>query len=63
MLIVTKLLRETAMLWNDIDFVYLQGNLLTIGELRKRRKRKYFFEQDENKLSQINDFITITKIL
>ena len=62
-IIVTKLLRETAMFWNDIDFIDLQGNMLTIGEKEKRRKRKFYLEQDENKLSQINDFIAITKIL
>lgn len=62
-IIVTKLLRETEMFWNDIDFIDLQGNLLTIGKKEKRRKRKYFLEQDEKKLSQITDFITITKIL
>ena len=61
-IIVRKKFRTAVHLWQNIDFIDIQKNVLKISKKGNRTIKKYFLEQDENKQSKIYDFIEDIKL-
>ncbi len=56
-IIVKKSLRKVTLMWQNIDWICIQKDILKIKQPGDRKIKIYFLDQDDRKQTQITDFI------